>query len=142
LTIDPKQPVRGDSAFQIDLCVFEEKSSDVVNPRVVLEFKTVITTHDVLTYIAKARKHKQVYPYLRYGLIVSESTTIPHRFFIYNESLDFCAALAGVDAGGALHSLLSRLFIAEVSASRCLEDIGFGTLRPHIFRMDIQVDGV
>jgi len=26
-----------------------------------------ITTHDVLTYSAKARKHKQVYPYLRYG---------------------------------------------------------------------------
>jgi hypothetical protein len=26
LTVDPKNPVRGDSAFQTDLCVFEAKS--------------------------------------------------------------------------------------------------------------------
>jgi hypothetical protein len=61
LTVDPKRPVRGDSAFQTDLCVFEAKSDDIVIPRVVLEFKTRMTTHDVLTYSAKARKHKQVY---------------------------------------------------------------------------------
>jgi hypothetical protein len=57
LTVDPKHPIRGDSAFQTDLCVFEAKSDDIVIPRVVLEFKTRITTHDVLTYSAKARKH-------------------------------------------------------------------------------------
>ena len=82
LTVDPKHPVRGDSAFQTDLCVFETKtvpsntangpkSDDVLIPRVVLEFKSGISTHDVLTYSAKARKHKQVYPYLRYGLVES-----------------------------------------------------------------------
>ena len=69
-TVDPKRPKRGDSAFQTDLCVFE-KTKDVKLPRVVLEFKGKITTHDVLTYSAKARKHKQVYPYLRYGVVVS-----------------------------------------------------------------------
>jgi hypothetical protein len=54
LTVDPKHPVRGDSAFQTDLCVFEAKSDDIVIPRVVLEFKTGISTHDVLTYSASA----------------------------------------------------------------------------------------
>jgi hypothetical protein len=81
LTVDPKRPMRGESAFQTDLCVFEQKSPDVVIPRVVLEFKTSITTHDVLTYSAKARKHKQVYPYLRYGVVMSKDTSVPGRLF-------------------------------------------------------------
>src|SRR5258708_16146087 len=46
-TVDPKKPKRGDSAFQTDLCVFEKKSNDINLPRVVLEFKAGISTHDV-----------------------------------------------------------------------------------------------
>lgn len=48
LTVDPKSPRRGTSAFQTDLCVFETKPSGIVIPRVVFEFKTHISTHDVL----------------------------------------------------------------------------------------------
>ena len=69
LTVDVKHPTRGNSAYQTDLCIFEKKSEDVSIPRVVMEFKTRITTHDALTYSAKATKHKQVYPYLRYGIV-------------------------------------------------------------------------
>src|SRR5450755_2665962 len=79
LTVDPTHPTRGNSAFQTDLCVFEEKKKDILIPRVVMEFKSRITTHDVLTYSAKARKHKQVYPYLRYGIVISEEAFIPGR---------------------------------------------------------------
>jgi len=49
LTVDPRKPMRGESAFQTDLCVFEEKAPDVLIPRVVLEFKTSITTHDLIS---------------------------------------------------------------------------------------------
>ena len=63
-TVNVKHPVRGNSAFQTDLCVFEQKSEDVSIHRVVMEFKTRISTHDVLTYSAKATKHTQVYPYI------------------------------------------------------------------------------
>src|SRR6266852_1314501 len=105
LTVDPKQPMRGDSAFQTDLCVFEQKSQGVIIPRVVLEFKTTITTHDVITYSAKARKHKQVYPYLRYGLIMSKVAAVPKRVFVHNESLDFAAAIQDA-TDSDLHKLL------------------------------------
>lgn len=44
-----RKPRRGASAFQTDLCVFEDKSEEVTIPRVVIEFKTHISTHDVLT---------------------------------------------------------------------------------------------
>jgi hypothetical protein len=94
--VQPRKPVRGQSAFQTDLCVFEEvrfeensKDVKVQIPRVVMEFKPGLSSHDVITYSAKARKHKSVYPYLRYGLVIANETTIPGRFFIHNEALDF-----------------------------------------------------
>jgi len=141
LTVDPKHPVRGDSAFQTDLCVFEAKADDIVIPRVVLEFKTTITTHDVLTYSAKARKHKQVYPYLRYGLVVSNEPVVPRRFFIHNESLDFFAALKNTN-DSELRDFFSRLLKAEVETSKQLERIAFGSFRPHLFRMEVTVDAI
>jgi hypothetical protein len=138
LTVDPKRPVRGDSAFQTDLCVFKAKSADVEVPRVVLEFKTSITTHDVITYSAKARKHKQVYPYLRYGLVASQESTIPRRFFVHNESLDLFAAVKDYDAA-RLRKLFARLLVDEVATSRRLEKIAFGSALPTFFRTEVRL---
>ena len=137
LTVDPKRPVRGRSAFQTDLCVFEPRG-DVRIPRVVLEFKTRITTHDVITYSAKARKHKQVYPYLRYGLVASDEVHIPGRVFTHNEALDFCIALGAVRRPD-LAGVLGRLLKAEVRASRQLESIAYGDRRVRLFRTEVVV---
>jgi hypothetical protein len=134
--IDPRKPVRGASAFQTDLCIFEKKSDEVMLPRVVMEFKTKITTHDILTYSAKARKHKQVYPYLRYGLIASDMPTVPRRFFVHNESLDFCATLSSEPAE-SLEDYFEKLITAEVAASGKLENVIFGNTRPKLFRSEI-----
>lgn len=135
-TVDPKKPKRGDSAFQTDLCVFEEKSNDVKLPRVVLEFKAGISTHDVLTYSAKARKHKQVYPYLRYGVVVSNEAVVPRRFFVHNEALDFFAALKNtkhVELGDFFSCLIER----EVATSKRMESIAFGK-QLQFFRSEIE----
>ena len=139
LTVDPKRPTRGNSAFQTDLCVFEEKKKDVLIPRVVMEFKSRITTHDVLTYSAKARKHKQVYPYLRYGVVISDESIVPGRLFTHNEALDFCAAVADFK-GNRLSEILATLLKAEVDSSRRLEEIGFGKLRTHLFRTEVVLE--
>jgi len=72
-------------------------------------------------------------------LVVSNETVVPRRFFVHNESLDFFAALKNIKATG-LHEYFSRLLKAEVAASRLLESITFGSLRPQLFRMDVQVD--
>ena len=60
IRVDPKKPMRGQSAFQTDLCVFEALDAETKIPRVVLEFKPGLSTHDVIIYSAKARKHKQI----------------------------------------------------------------------------------
>lgn len=133
LTVDPAHVKRGSSAFQTDLCVFEQKPSGVNIPRVVLEFKGGITTHDVLTYSAKARKHKQVYPYLRYGIVMSEEERVPGRVFTHNEALDFALALKNFRTH-RLHDVLASTIQAEVEASRRLEDVIFGSSSFYLFR--------
>jgi hypothetical protein len=133
-----RKPTRGASAFQTDLCIFEERSLDVFIPRVVIEFKTRITTHDVLTYSAKAIKHKQIYPYLRYGILASGEKTVPGRVFTHNEGLDFFASVAGLE-GSRLKAFLASLLNSEVASSRCLESIAFGKLKTRLFRTEVQV---
>lgn len=136
LTVDVKRPTRGSSAFQTDLCVLEAKSEDVSIPRVVMEFKTRITTHDVLTYSAKATKHKQVYPYLRYGIVASDESSVPGRLFTHNESLDFCAAVSGL-SDKELREFFASLLSAEVESSRRLEAIAFGSVRTRLYRTEV-----
>ncbi|MDO9401447.1 MAG: hypothetical protein Q7T46_08380 [Polaromonas sp.] len=141
LTVNVKRPVRGNSAFQTDLCIFEKKSEEVSIPRVVMEFKTRITTHDVLTYSAKATKHKQVYPYLRYGIVASSETAVPGRLFTHNESLDFCATVAGLE-GKELSDFFASLLVAEVESSRRLEAIAFGSVRTRLFRSEVIINAL
>lgn len=135
-----RKPTRGSSAFQTDLCIFEERSADVLIPRVVIEFKTRITTHDVLTYSAKATKHKQIYPYLRYGIVASGERTVPGRVFTHNEGLDFFASVAGLEGRG-LKAFLATLLTAEIASSRCLEGIAFGKVKTRLFRTEVLLSG-
>jgi hypothetical protein len=137
-TVDVRNPKRGSSAFQTDLCIFEQKTAAVSIPRVVLEFKTKISTHDVITYSAKASKHKQVYPYLRYGIVASDHTAVPGRLFTHNEALDFCASVGGLK-GSKLREFFAFLLTAETLASRRLEAIAFGAVRTRLYRTEVML---
>ena len=139
VTVDPRELSRGQSAFQTDLCVFEDVEEGVKIPRVVMEFKSRVTTHDVITYSAKARKHKQVYPYLRYGVVVANEATVPGRFFTHNEALDFCVAAASYKVN-RVHEIFATLLRDEVAASRRLEQIAFGKTPVHVFRNEIVLE--
>ncbi|MDQ2921183.1 MAG: hypothetical protein M3R52_06200 [Acidobacteriota bacterium] len=143
--VKPRKPVRGQSAFQTDLCVFEEvcfeedsKDVKVQIPRVVMEFKPGLSSHDVITYSAKARKHKNVYPYLRYGLVIANEATIPGRFFIHNAALDFCIAAKSYRLN-RVHEIFASILGAEIATSRQLEAIAFGQTAIHTYRSEILV---
>ena len=137
--VDPRRLSRGHSAFQTDLCVFEDIDKDIRIPRVVIEFKAGVSTHDVITYSAKARKHKQVYPYLRYGLVIANETTVPGRFFKHNEGLDFCVAAAAYKTN-RVHEIFARLLRDEVAASRRLEQIAFEKRPVYVFRNEVVLE--
>ena len=87
-----KRPSRGNLAFQTDLLV---KKGNL--PLAVIEAKVGgFSTHDVLTYSTKAIKHKEVYPYLRYGLVVGNVKVITNKFFTHNSGLDFALAIENI----------------------------------------------
>lgn len=76
------------------------------------------------------------YPYLRYGIIASGETAVPGRLFTHNESLDFCATVSGLE-GKPLSDFFTSLLSAEVSSSRKLESIAFGSVRTRLFRSEV-----
>ena len=81
--------LRGRGAFQVDLLVWEKIDGRIV-PRVVIEVKTGLSTHELLTYSAKAEMHKQTYPYLRYGLaLLLRKREIDPRYLEYGQLFDF-----------------------------------------------------
>jgi len=92
---EAKAPKRGAFAFQTDLLI-TMKSQQL--PLVVIETKyNAFSTHDILTYSTKAQKHKEIYPYLRYGLVVGGIDIIQNRFFTHNSGFDFALALKRID---------------------------------------------
>ncbi len=134
---DITNPLRGSSAFQTDLCIFE-KINEIDIPRVVIEFKTNYTTHDVLTYSAKAGKHKQIYPYLRYGLISTALPYITGRFFTHNENLDFVLTTKRYnDNKTAIRDVIHKLVVFEIDKSIKLEEIYFNDSKNDYFSKDI-----
>jgi hypothetical protein len=59
--------------------------------------------------------------------VAEQEATVPGRFFVYNESLDFFAAMMNIKT--AEHQrFFSHLREAEVEASKRLESIAFGRL--------------
>lgn len=90
---DPEILRRGNLAFQTDLMIKREKI-----PLVVIEVKyKKLSTHDIIIYSANAQRHKQVYLYIRYGLLVGNYKVIYNRFFTHNEGFDFALAFESVD---------------------------------------------
>ncbi len=97
---DYHNPRRDDLAFfHTDILVSNERV-----PLVVIETKYEgLNTDGVLAYSVKAKRHKEVYPYLRYGLLVGGTDRIERKFFVHNigSVFDFAMAVEDVDSGSA-----------------------------------------
>src|SRR5437016_776519 len=76
--------------YQTDLLVYDIRDNDDWIPRVVVECKLGVTTHDALTYSTKAATHKQVHPYLRYGIWIGGfNRALPARLLRHGAYFDF-----------------------------------------------------
>lgn len=112
--------------YQTDLLIAEKvsKSTDWV-PRVVIECKLrTVTTHDALAYSAKAATHKNVHPYLRYGIIVGHHPGPVQRLLLrHGHQFDFMQMLASEKLSAADRDHLGRLLRGEVRASQNIQRI-------------------
>lgn len=128
---NPKEPLRGKSAFETDILI-SKKDGNLKIPKVVIELKKNMTTHDVITYSSKATRHKRVYPYLRYGLIIFEEDKIPTRFFIHNEGIDFAIGYKGFDN----KNLLLEIIMKQVWYSDLIEHRIFGKQKSSFYSLN------
>ena len=116
---NPGNPKRGDYAFQTDLLI-EKRESNL--PLVVIETKYGgFSTHDVLTYSTKALKHKEIYPYIRYGLVVGGKDKIDNKFFTHNVGFDFAFALKEIYDTDL--QILKTIILEQLKSAERLLDI-------------------
>jgi hypothetical protein len=104
---DLRNPKRGQFAFETDILI--EKASPAI-PLVVVELKFGgFTTHDIITYSSKATRHKEIYPYLRYGFVVGGSAALSKKFLTHNQGIDFAMSIRDMAAAGnKLMDLVTR----------------------------------
>lgn len=134
--------IRGKSAFQTDLILFEKNNKDGF-PLVVFEFKLNPSTHDIIVYSAKARKHKQIYPWLRYGMLICGNDKIPIRKFLkHDEFLDFCVSVKktfnddSIPNDSEIDKIVSFIG-SEIDNAKCLENIHFETSNVNFYQKNI-----
>jgi hypothetical protein len=114
---NPLQPKRGNFAFQTDLLIKKEKL-----PIVVCELKYGgFSTHDILTYSTKAVQHKEIYPYLRYGLLAGNTNALGNRFFTHNAGFDFAFAMTDKQDGKEL-SCFKKIIQTQIENAELLLD--------------------
>lgn len=119
--------------YETDILVTEFKGDDHWKPRVIVEAKLArITTHDAITYSQKASAHKQVHPFLRYGILIGDRKhyPLPGRLFRHGAYFDFMQSWVGLLATEGELTGLMNLISKEVNASRNLEDVLY-TSRGH-----------
>ncbi len=118
------------TGYQTDLLVYEQVDDNNWKPRIIIETKiNKISTHDAITYSQKAQTHKNVHPYLRYGILIGNRKhhPLPGRLFRHGQHFDFMQSWKTYAADDSeWHKLLSILE-HEIAASVILEEILFNS---------------
>lgn len=108
--------------YETDLLVTENRDSGVWTPRVIVEAKCrgSITTRDAITNSHKAFTHRQVHPYLRYGILIGEREhyPLPGRLFRHGTQFDFMLSWIATQPTKKEMDALIDLLRKEVAASR------------------------
>jgi hypothetical protein len=110
--------------YQTDLLIAEQLDAGWV-PRVVVEFKLgSVTTHDALTYSAKAATHKNVHPNLRYGIVIGRfGGPVPRRLIRHGHHFDFMMTVAAEKLTTQDRNRLAQLLTDEVQASQTMSTL-------------------
>ncbi len=120
--------------YETDLLIIESSGDGIWKPRVVVEVKIrgSISTHDAITYSHKAFTHRQVHPYLRYGILIAERKhyPLPGRLFRHGTQFDFMLSWVGSEPNETEISKTTDLLIKEFDASQAMEEFIFDSRKP------------
>lgn len=120
-------------AYETDLLILERLSQERWIPRVVIECKiNTVTTHDAITYSHKASTHKNVHPYLRYGILLGHRKhyPLPGRLFRHGAHFDFMMSWRDYVPSDVEWNEFVNVINEEINASRTLESIIYNSRSP------------
>lgn len=113
------------TSFETDLLIYE-KCEDLIKPRVIIEAKIdTVTTHDAITYSYKAQSHKNVTPYIRYGIMLGNRKhyPLPGRLFRHGTNFDFMISFKDYELSEYEKSAFVKLIKKEISYSKSIEEM-------------------
>src|SRR5262245_10820151 len=122
LSISAPEPIS--HGYQTDVLIAEQLPT-AWTPRVVVEFKLgAVTTHDALTYSAKAATHKNVHPYLRYGIVIGRfEGAVPRRLIRHGHQFDFMMTIPSEELSIKDRDRIAQLLMDELRASQTMSKL-------------------
>lgn len=113
------------TAFETDLVIYEKTNGKII-PRVIIEVKVgTVTTHNAITYSHKAMYHKNVIPFVRYGIMLGarETYPLPGRLFRHGTNFDFLFSFVGYEPTEVEKKQFVAMLKREIEYSRKIEEI-------------------
>lgn len=110
--------------YETDLLIYEK--GNIIKPRVIIESKiNSITTHDAITYSYKALSHKNVTPFLRYGIMIGNRKhhPLPGRLFRHGTNFDFMISFKDYNLTDEEKISFIKLLKKEILYSRNIEEM-------------------
>ena len=117
------------TTFETDLVVYEKDNGKVI-PRVIIESKVgSVTTHDAITYSHKAMYHKNVIPFVRYGIMLGarENYPLPGRLFRHGTNFDFLFSFVDYEPTEKELNVFIDMLKKEIEYSHKIEEILFNS---------------
>lgn len=117
-------------SYETDILIYEENDKKEWVPRIIIECKiNSITTHDAITYSQKSKTHKNIHPYLRYGILIGnrKDYPLPGRLFRHGENFDFMMSFRSFTSGEREWQNFIEIIQKEIKASKFLEEILFNS---------------
>ena len=113
------------TSFETDMVVYEKLDGKII-PRVIIESKVgTVTTHDAITYSHKAMYHKNVIPFVRYGIMLGDRETypLPGRLFRHGTNFDFLFSFVDYVPSENEIATFVDMLKREITYSRKIEEI-------------------
>lgn len=113
------------TSFETDMVVYEKTNGKII-PRVIIESKIgTVTTHDAITYSHKAMYHKNVIPFVRYGIMLGDRETypLPGRLFRHGTNFDFLFSFVDYIPSEKETLTFVDMIKREITYSRQFEEI-------------------
>ncbi len=114
-----------ETSFETDMVIYEKENGKII-PRVIIESKVgSVSTHDAITYSHKAIYHKNVIPFVRYGIMLGarETYPLPGRLFRHGTNFDFLFSFIDYNPLDKELAFFVEMLKREILYSRQIEEI-------------------